>query len=223
MSKSKKTQSTPRSIRQKQILDVAAENPELTMKEIAAEVSSASPEVVERVLGEFGDPAGDEDEDSAKPGSGTAQAEDIPLTQKDLSSDQLKLLQLIYEYPKASQRELGEMLGVSRTTVSNRANSMEGFEWKNRLEFAESIFEFTGPSEENSRTSSDSDNPRSGYDILSQRIDSIEHQIEKRSAKGSTCPILDDHDLAHKVLHACLKYENITEEEELQILKSILK
>lgn len=223
MSKSKNTQPTPRSIRQKQILDMAAENPELTVKEIAAEVSSASPELVERVLGEFGDPAGDEDENSAKQGSESEQAEDIPLNQEDLSSEQLKLLKLISEYPKASQRELGEMLDVSRTTVSNRANSMEGFEWKNRLEFAESILEFTGQSGENSRTSPDSYKSPPWYDNLSQRINSIEHQIEEGSTEGSTCLILDNHDLTHKVLHACLKYESITEEEELLILKSILK
>lgn len=57
MSRSKHT---PKSIRQKRILTVAAENPEASLEDIASEIATATPNVVETVLEEFGDPADDE-------------------------------------------------------------------------------------------------------------------------------------------------------------------
>lgn len=223
MSKSKNNQATPRSIRQKQILDVAAENPEITMEAIADEVPSASPELVERVLNEYGDPAEIQDSGSTKQGSESEQGEDISLTKDDLSSEQVELLKLIHKHPKSSQRELGEMLGVSRTTVSNRANSIDEFEWQNRHKFADSIFESPGTREGEQHVARNSDEARSRYDALSQRVEAIEQQIESLISKESTDEIFNNHNLTHKVLHACVKSEYITEEEELQIFQSILE
>lgn len=50
-------QNEPRSIRQKRILSIAAENPEASLEQIASKVATATPDVVEKVLKKFGDPA----------------------------------------------------------------------------------------------------------------------------------------------------------------------
>lgn len=47
----------PKSIRQKRILSLAAENPDASMAQLADEVATATPEVVESVLETYGDPA----------------------------------------------------------------------------------------------------------------------------------------------------------------------
>lgn len=46
-------------MRHKQILDVAADNPEASIDDLAAEVPSATTDLVEQVLEEYGDPAGE--------------------------------------------------------------------------------------------------------------------------------------------------------------------
>jgi predicted DNA binding protein len=57
VSGSSKNQNTPKSIRQKRILSIAAKNPDASLKQIASKVATATPDVVERVLEEYGDPA----------------------------------------------------------------------------------------------------------------------------------------------------------------------
>ena len=60
MSKIKNNKPRTKSIRQQQILDVAAENPDATLAEIAEKVASATPDCVDRVLEQYGDPGGGE-------------------------------------------------------------------------------------------------------------------------------------------------------------------
>lgn len=57
MSTDNQENSVPQSIRHKQILDLAEENPSAPLGEIADQVTSATPELVEQVLEEYGDPA----------------------------------------------------------------------------------------------------------------------------------------------------------------------
>ena len=47
----------PRAMVHKRILDVARGNPESTLEDLAAEVPAATPDLVDRVLAEYGDPA----------------------------------------------------------------------------------------------------------------------------------------------------------------------
>jgi hypothetical protein len=61
MESNDETQSQPKSLRQQQVLDVAAERPDASIEELASSIPSATPDLVERVLEEFGDPAGDEE------------------------------------------------------------------------------------------------------------------------------------------------------------------
>jgi DNA-binding CsgD family transcriptional regulator len=61
MSKSESTSIQPKSIRQKRILETAADNPEASLAEIAEEIPSASADHVDRVLNQYGDPASSDD------------------------------------------------------------------------------------------------------------------------------------------------------------------
>jgi len=67
MSKSESSSIQPKSIRQKQILNVAAENPGATLAEIAEQVPSVSTDHVDRVLDQYGDPAADTTETTDNP------------------------------------------------------------------------------------------------------------------------------------------------------------
>jgi len=71
MSKSESTSIQPKSIRQKRILDIAADNPGATLAEIAEQVPSVSADHVDRVLDQYGDPAesGDSSADDSSSGA----------------------------------------------------------------------------------------------------------------------------------------------------------
>lgn len=224
MSQSKNNLANPRSMRQKRILDIAAKDPDLSVEEIAVEVPSATSELVKRVLDEYGDPANEQSEEPSASEAGSTIEGALTSNSDQLSSEQCELLRLIYEHPDASQRELGEILDVSRTTVSNRANSIDGFEWKNRLKFVESIFEtdsiMTGRG--NSGSSVDESNYEHQIETIQNRVLSLEQQIDQLTFNRETGSILGDPELIHKVLHACLESETITNDEELQLLKMVL-
>jgi len=74
----------PKSMRHKQILDVAAERPDATMDEIASEVPSATTDLVERVFEEYSDPARDGIDDPtaevAQPTDGSGNGSDESTT-----------------------------------------------------------------------------------------------------------------------------------------------
>ncbi|GAA0546094.1 winged helix-turn-helix transcriptional regulator [Halorubrum ejinorense] len=90
MSKSESTSIQPKSIRQKRILETAAENPGASLAEIAEEIPSASADHVDRVLDRYGDPAAsdDSDADDSQPESPTsASMEDESLDSTDDPED----------------------------------------------------------------------------------------------------------------------------------------
>ena len=64
MSRADNRDTRPRAMVHRRILDVAASRPDATLSAIAGEVSGASPSLVERVLDEYGDPAGEDPDDS---------------------------------------------------------------------------------------------------------------------------------------------------------------
>ena len=78
MSKSESNSIQPKSIRQKRILDIAADNPGATLAEIAERIPSVSADHVDRVLDQYGDPAtsGDSDTSQSPPASPDADAND---------------------------------------------------------------------------------------------------------------------------------------------------
>lgn len=184
MSTDNEQRSSPKSMRHKQILDVAADNPDASIEEIASTVPSATTDLVERVFEKHGDPAADDDpttddeqsepenahiqpdvsdsdsspDDSgpelstdttdpepspdaaahpstdtndSTPGADDATEETLPALD-ELSSKQRTVLEAIAKRPEATQREIGNEIGVSSATVSNRVNDIPGFEWANR-------------------------------------------------------------------------------------------
>lgn len=75
MSQTEESQSMPKSMRQKRILDAAREEPNASLDALAAQVPSATTEDVERVLDEYGDPAA-ESGANAQPAASTVTAAD---------------------------------------------------------------------------------------------------------------------------------------------------
>lgn len=65
MSEADSPDQSPKAIIHKQILDTAETNPDAPIERIADEVSGASTELIERVLEKYGDPAGDNTQQSA--------------------------------------------------------------------------------------------------------------------------------------------------------------
>lgn len=225
MSKSRDQVSAPRSTRHKQILAVAADNPDASLEVIASKVVSATPDLVERVLEEYENPVqeslGPADELVDEP-SGSSDSLPDP---DDFSPEQREILRAIYEHPHATQRELGEQLNVSRTTVGNRANSVEGFKWKHRGKFVEAVFEGESTASERHTTapSSTTGTHETGDEQLVARISALEREVEALSTDDTTRAVFDDLDLVHKVIHACMASDTVTEEDELVILQALVE
>ena len=269
MSKSTKGRTAPKSMRHKQILDVAAENPEASIAELAAEVPSATADLVERVLEEHGDPAESDEPEVSDESQSASSTESQPHPAPDaLSSTERETLRAIQRHPTASQRDLAEKLGVTASTVSNRVNGIDGFDWASREEFADAVFDDEAP--ESTATADDSDGASdagptasesvpdeadgrgSGADTatesrspaepataagevnttlmtfqstvedLSDKLADLEGQVETVTDGGDSPQPFQDPELVHKVVHACMDSENISEEEELRILDSLL-
>ena len=276
MSRTGGRSSTPRAMIHRRILDVAESKPSASMAEIADEIGGASVELVERVLGEYGDPAGDDPEegmDATEPEAGadgvprapgedgtsvpagdevggpdgrtgadehtTTQEASEPEMETDqngrsegdhteLSEKQLRALRLIEEHPDASQGELAEEFDVTRATVSRWLNAIPEFEWPRREEHASEILN----SGEIGGTDGRADPDR--FDEFDRRLDAIERRLDGLGA-GDEAATDDetgagdeaarsgiDPELAHKVIHACMNSERVTEDEELRLLKELM-
>lgn len=224
MSKSKNRLTVPRSIRHKKILDIAADKPDASLEAISSEIPSATPELVDHVLDEYGDPADDQTNNSTEPGDKSMELKEAIPNPDNLTSKQLETLGLIYENPNASQRELGGMLDVSGSTVSNRVNSIEGFEWENRQAFVAAMFdtEYPKSAENGSQMLPNETESQTELDNLTERVIAVEQQVEDFTNTDAACMVFDNIDIIHKVIHACMKSDTITEEEELTILKQLV-
>jgi len=190
----------------------------------------------------------------------------------------------------ATQTELGSELDVCAATISNRLNSIDGFDWQDRRAFARGVFgdgqsasgpssdpepepgsgsasagesgsgggpasageepsrpaptpeatfasrsEFRGPPE--ARDSSGTEIPApsqlpahqsSGEPSdettpgeFGRRVAALEDRLDSDGTVSS--PAFEDPKLLHKVVHACLRAETISEEEELLILQAVLR
>ena len=247
-----KERSLPKSMRHKQILDLAADQPDASLEAIAEDIPSATADLVENVLEEYGDPASDEGtageddtsahaqeeerEEKSEPsinnetGSFEKWTEENDDTQPDLNTidlteNQREVMQVVKNQPEATQREIGERLDVSAATVSNRVNSIPGFAWERRRNIAETLLDENNPRSE--RESTTMTTPESDQDAsleqLQERVQSIEDHVNGHDSDLVAESGLADPELMHKVLHACLNSETITEEEELQILKALLR
>lgn len=232
----------PRAIIHKQVLDAAAAKPDASIEAIADDVSGASAHLVERVLDEYGDPAvseltepatddGREPDDSIDEPSSVSQTPEAGPTDIDippaseLTEKQADLLTAIDEYPTLSQRDLGEVLGVSGATVSVHANSIPQFEWADREAFAAA---FVAAQDQPSPAPAEAGEEPSDCPAEVDTPDEVDgpdldEGVEATEATGGgSTSVLDDPDLAHRVVHACIASENITEAEELTIIRTVM-
>lgn len=264
MSADDDARSLPKSMRHKQVLDVAERNPDASVEELASKVPSATTELVEHVLEEYGDPA-----TSTKPEGEPASTEESPAdsdvptdeemtmtsetveteteTEREqssgdeypdleaLSEKQREVLAVLAADPEATQREIGKQLGVSASTVSNRVNSIDGFEWSDRASFVETVYDGSPsvettadggaidgaePSETAESTTDDTAGDiEAALGRLEERIADLEASLAEETGETAA---LTDPELVHKVVHACMESDTISEDEELQILRSLL-
>lgn len=161
----------------------------------------------------------------------------------DLSSAQQEVLREVATDPTATQESIGNRLGISGSAVSNRLKDITGFDWRNRESFIDETFTDHTlqsvvsdggvtqevPDEETDETvESENPNPEALDEIKStlERIETTLSNQEAISSNGETDPtaplVLEDPDLVHRVVHACLKSDSISESEELDILRAIL-
>ncbi|MCT9095301.1 helix-turn-helix domain-containing protein [Haloarchaeobius sp. HME9146] len=288
--------SFPKSIRHRQILDVAEENPDASIEELASLVPSATADLVEHVFEEYGDPAaeddtptepaaataagdqpsehGDTDDEQAMetnepetndPGeqSPTADATEANDSEEEtndanspesatpsetepsldeLSAKQREVLTAVAAQPTATQQEIGDRLDVTGATVSNRVNSIEGFDWSERESFVDTVFDerpstavpMNGESTttETTETEPESTDEDATIADATTDVEATLEQIEARLAdleatRGQTetkgRSVFEDPALVHKVIHACMDAETISKDEELQIIKELLE
>lgn len=168
--------SVPRAMIHKKILDAAESQPGASVEQIAAAVNGASADLVERVFEEYGDPAesegttGGSEHDSAEEqlqmehaqtngDAGGVDVRDVdgPNDPPTLTMKQREALQAIRVSPEATQGELAEQFGVTQSTINNRLNTIEGFDWKRRRAFAEAAL--------------GDDTPREGSEMAHERTD----------------------------------------------------
>jgi len=217
----------PRSIRQKQVLDKAAERPEASITEIAEDVPSATEDLVERVLEEHGDPAASEaDEDTASdaPPASSESGTYPPLA--EITDKERETLEAIAAHPEASQRDLAETLDVTAATVSTRVNGLPGFEWTERQAFVKAVLDVeTLPYRDMPANSESKPVTQESFDEVVDRIIDIEQELQALGDsidENGPDSRFDDPELVHKVAHACLESDVITEDEELRILEELL-
>ena len=301
MSTNDDSRSLPKSMRHKQVLDVAEDNPDASIKELASQVPSATVELVERVLEKHGDPASDDvpaesesgeatqdrgeeaaDEpiaagateasddqqatedtggsESVDPTTDTADdtaktdtnesesaqiegstpdpddesklnAESYPAADQ-LSAKQREVLAVVAEQPRATQQAIGDQLGVSAATVSNRVNSIEGFDWSEREQFVDAVFdEQPTHSALTDGEIADSTSDDGSQTATSASASSSEPASSSESASsngrsdrdGRLDTALSDPELLHKVVHACMRSDVISEDEELRIIRELLE
>lgn len=212
----------PKAVRHRRILDIAEDQPDASLDEIAAEVPSATVDLVENILEEYGDPGLDES-DSEEAEDEAADDDEAPTL--SLDEKQRETLQAIHNNPEMTQRELGEVLGVSKATVCNRVNSIDGFEWNSRQEFASIVLSTQDYTEEGAKQtmSSNGSELTEKAEELSEKVESLEDRIEAESVGAKGDGAMQSPELTHKVMHACIESDNISEDEELQILKELMQ
>lgn len=218
---------TPRAMIHKQILDQAEADPDASMEIVAESVAGATVELVEKVLDEYGDPA---TESAPAPESASGQNDaslapdetegvDVDAYQPDprvdeFSEKQRETLSTIREHPEATQREIGEALGVSAATICQRLRDIPGFDWENRQGFVSRLFEapLIGDGQGTVEPEYAGD-LAAAIESMAQRLDEIE--------SGKSRPILRP-ELVHKIIHVCMRSEQFSEEDELELIRALV-
>jgi DNA-binding CsgD family transcriptional regulator len=236
-------------MRHKRIIDIAAEKPNASYTEIADEIPSATADLVENVLEEYGDPADDAKDDlgksqenpdpegdseshensepheNSKPDENSESHPDTVVSNPtQVSKKELETLRTIHKNPELTQSEIGNILNVSNATVCYRVNRIEGFEWENRQEFTTSFFDMETKDQHVHPEIMDLNGTEkiATIDDLVDRVSHLEEQIREQNCQKMDASKLGEAELHYKIIHACIQSNIFTEEEELEIMKMIL-
>lgn len=148
----------------------------------------------------------------------------------DLSENQVRALRLVAENPDASQGDIAEEFDVTRVTVNRWLNDIPGFRWERRRELAPRILDGSDVAEAADREKPDRPEGRERpgeLEPLRERLEAMERRLDRMEADRSDLtaersgPGLDP-ELARKVVHASMKSDLITEEEELRLLEELI-
>jgi hypothetical protein len=253
MGTTSKRREVPRATIHKQIIDAAAANPEASLEALAEGVAGASTDLVERVLDEYGDPSAEEEPpseetDASEETPGQQQmSDDDPLPRpEELTDEQQAVLHAIERYPRATQAEIADHVGVSAATVNRRVNKIDGFDWEHRVEIARELLPTSSEPEPSTAVSDGGPGPESNGDAslngasaedtngeapvstdtsrvaaMERRLDQLEARLEPDEMTGSGGPF-EDPELAAKVVRACMASDTVTESEEVQVLERLL-
>lgn len=110
--------------------------------------------------------------------------------------------------------------------MSNRVNDLENFEWQTRQQYVEAVFEEANPTDESdadSQTVTSATDGGSGPRVeqLEERLTDLEGRLQAKQSRFCDA-VFDEPELVHKIVHACMDSDVITEEEELRILQALL-
>ncbi|MFC7135300.1 MULTISPECIES: MarR family transcriptional regulator [Salinibaculum] len=137
-----------------------------------------------------------------------------------LTEKQIRVLLAIRDRPHATQAELSELFDISRATISQRVNAIEGFEWRNRQEIVDAVFTENESMADSEDTHESVEELRSHIDQLRKRIESLEGAVEE--VNESTQTPFANPELATKIVRACVESNQVTEEDEEEIIKELI-
>lgn len=149
-------------------------------------------------------------------------------TLEELSEAQQSVIREIRERPHATQRELADELGVSRSTISQRVNAIEGLEWRNRHIFIETLSDTMGETDASDGQSTSDTIKAEPTAAIQAQLDSLTEQITTLSERIAALEEetveepLDDPELRSRMIHASLTSGELSEEEELRIIQAYL-
>ncbi|MFC7113756.1 winged helix-turn-helix transcriptional regulator [Natronoarchaeum sp. GCM10025703] len=193
------------------VLEAATADPYASPSELAERLSDVSPAVVKRVLAEHN--------------NSDSSTEEYP-DPEEISERQIRTLQAIAAHPDATQRDIASFLDVTAATVSNRVNSLPGFEWDKRRQFVKEVLDLDSipGGDRSSMGDTNAVELSETTQNLVERVDQLERRIDSLAAETAdgNGTSLDDPELIRKVVHICMDSEEITDEEEVRILQYLL-
>lgn len=210
----------PKAVIHRRILDAAAEEPEASMAALAEDIPSATTDLVERVLEQYGDPAAEEEPEEAVDESDTT-PDESPISLDELTEAQRRTLRAIYDDPAATQSELADRLDVAASTICNRVGDIPGFEWADREAFVEPLFDGEDRPDSTPPTIANGGQPDPAMARLEARLDALEADLEQVVGDRDG-GMFADPELLHKMIHACFESDRFSEEEELELLRTVI-
>lgn len=224
----------PAAVVHKQILEAAERRPTASIETLAADVSGATAELVQRVLDRYGDPideshdaGGGSDGDQSEPstdvtqrpsGEDPAERPAPERIRRQLTENQRRALRAIYRNPHATQRELATVFDVSSATINRWVNGIDGFDWSDRYAFAAAILDPDDRSIDDGAAAPGEESP--GRD-RERRLRTDPEPTARDEATPAAVALLADLDRAHAILRACMKSGEVDEADERALLRAI--